>query len=190
MNTHATNTRLLSFAFAAVLAAFAAPTVAQLPESVEVPPGHLPQADVDFILEANTSNITQIAMGHAAESKAANPGIHSLADRIVSSHVKADQALQLLAGQKHVDLPRSTDADDRAELADLHARRRGGDFDAQYVQNVIDDHDRMIAMYEAARSESVDPDIRRYADTMLPALYENRDQAVALVNKQTGNASR
>jgi hypothetical protein len=48
----------------------------------------------------------------------------------------------------------------------------------------------MIEMYEAARNESVDPDIRQYADTMLPALRENRDQAIALFNKQLGVSSR
>ena len=109
---------------------------------------------------------------------------------IVSSHTKADQALRLLAAQKHVDLPARTDIDDHNELADLHARKRGGDFDAQYVRNVIDDHDRMIEMYEAARNESVDPDIRHYADMMLPALRENRDQALAMFNKQLGVSSR
>jgi putative membrane protein len=182
--------RILPFAVAAAFATFVAPDVeAQMPAATEVAPGHLPAADVDFILGANSSNITQIAMGHAADDQGAKPGIHSLANRIVSSHTKADQALRLLASQKNVDLPSRTDIDDHSELADLHARKPGGDFDAAYVKNVIDDHDRMIAMYEAAAHESVDPDIRRYADTMLPALRENRDQALAMFNKQTGVSS-
>jgi putative membrane protein len=183
--------RFLPFAIATAFATLVAePVGAQLPQAMEVAPGHMPRADVDFILFANTSNITQIAMGHAAESKGANPGIRPLAERIVSSHTKADQALQLMASQKHVDLPRSTDIDDHDELANLHSLSRGGDFDSQYIQNVIDDHDRMIEMYETARDESVDPDIRRYADIMLPALRDNRDQAIALVNQQPGNSSR
>ena len=181
------NMRFLPFAVAAAFATFiASPVEAQLPAATEVAPGHLPRADVEFILGANSANITQIAMGHAADSNGTNPGVHSLADRIVSAHMKADQALQMLAAQKHVDLPRQTDIDDHNELADLHARHRGGDFDAQYVRNVIDDHDRMIDRYEEARNASVDPDIRRYADVMLPALREDREQAVALANKQLG----
>ena len=182
--------RFLPFAIATAFATFvASPVQAQLPQASEVAPGHLPRADVEFILGANSANITQIAMGHAADDKGAKPGIHSLANKIVSSHTKADQALRLLAAQKHIDLPARTDIDDHSELADLHARRAGGDFDSQYVQNVIDDHDRMIAMYEEAAHESVDPDIRRYAETMLPALRENREQAVALVVKQPGATS-
>jgi putative membrane protein len=183
--------RFLPFAIATAFATLVAePAIAQLPQSTEVAPGHLPRADVDFILDANTTNITQVAMGHAAESKGANPGIRPLAERIASSHMKANQALHLLAAQKHVDLPRDTDIDDHNELADLHARNRGGDFDSQYLKNVIDDHDRMIEMYEAARNESVDPDIRRYADIMLPALRDNRSQALALVNQQPGAPTR
>lgn len=184
------DTRLLPFAMAAALAALVSgPVDAQLPRDSEVAPGHLPQADVDFLLSANTWNITQVAMGHAADSHGTSPGVHSLADRIVSSHMKADQALQLLASQKHVDLPREADGDDHDEMSDL-LNRRTGDFDAKYVQDVIDDHDRMIDMYEAARNESVDPDIRRYADIMLPALRDDRSQALALVRQQPGHPSR
>jgi putative membrane protein len=181
--------RFLTIIFATMLALTGVAS-AQLPRDTEVAPGHLPQADVDFILNANSANITQIAMGHAAADKAANPGVHSLGDKVSASHRKADEALQLLASQKHVDLPARTDIDDHAELADLHARNRGGDFDSQYIQDVIDDTDRMIEMYQAARNESVDPDIRRYADIMLPALRENRDQAMAMVNKQVGHQTR
>jgi putative membrane protein len=183
------NVRFLTILCAAMFALTGVAS-AQMPRDTEVAPGHLPQADVDFILNANSANITQIAMGHAAADKAANPGVHSLGDKVSASHRKADEALQLLASQKHVDLPARTDIDDHAELADLHARNRGGDFDSQYIQDVIDDTDRMIEMYQAARNESVDPDIRRYADIMLPALRENRDQAMAMVNKQVGHQTR
>src|SRR5690242_7582942 len=77
------NMRFLPFAVAAAFATFIAPDVeAQLPAATEVAPGHLPRADVEFILGANSANITQIAMGHAADDQGAKPGIHSLGNRI------------------------------------------------------------------------------------------------------------
>ena len=175
--------RRLGLALAIVVATSAA---AQMPTAVEVPPGDLALDDVAFIKDANTSNITQMMLGRTAATKGSNPGIHSLADRIVASHHKADDALQLIASRKHVDVARWPTEEDQAEVDDLTARNRGGNFDAQYVRDVIDDHDRMIGLYEAARQSSDDPDIRRYADIMLPALRENRDQALALVAKQPG----
>ena len=88
------NFRFPTILFATMLA-FGGVASAQLPRDTEVAPGHLPQADVDFILNANSANITQIAMGHAAADKAANPGVHSLGDKISASHRKADEALYL-----------------------------------------------------------------------------------------------
>ena len=156
---------------------------AQTPSATEVPAGQLAPSDVEFIQNANSTNVAQVAMAHAAESQAVNPGVRALATKIASSHTKADQALQMLAGQKHVDLPRTANASDNSEIADLHAHKKGGDFDAQYVRNVVSDHDRMIQMYEAARNGSPDADIRRYADIMLPALRDNLQQANALAKR-------
>jgi len=171
----------------ALLALGASSTVsAQMPAATEVPAGQLAQSDVDFLQNANSSNVTQVAMAHTAETGAVKPGVRSLATRIARSHTKADQALRLLASRKHVDLPRTANASDNSEISELHTHKKGGDFDSQYVKNVIADHDRMIQMYEAARDGSTDADIRRYADTMLPALKENRQQANAMVNKQVG----
>jgi putative membrane protein len=172
--------RTLSLAALIALGAPLGTVWAQLPSTTEVPPGQLAQSDVEFLQDANSANIAQIAMAHAAESAAKNPGVRALATRIASSHNKADQALRLMAPRKHVDLPRTANATDNGEIAELHTHKKGGDFDAQYVRDVLADHDRMIRMYEAARNGSMDADIRGYADTMLPALRQNRDQAAAL----------
>jgi len=179
--------KLRSFGFAFLAMILSGAAMAQLPRDTEVPPGALDEADALFIQDANTSNITQIVLGRKAAANATNPGIHSLADRIVSSHVKADQALQMLASRKHVDVPRRPTAEDQGEIDAVSNHRRGGEFDADYMRTIINDHDRMIAMYQEARAQSEDPDIRYYADVMLPALRENREQAIALQNRQLGS---
>ena len=161
-----------------------ATATAQTPAATEVAPGQLAQADVDFIQNANSENVAQVAMGHAAESTAVNPGVRELGTRIASSHTRADQGLRLLAGQKHVELAHTANAADNSQISELHNRKRGADFDAQYVRTVIADHDRLIEMYEAARNASQDADIRGYADTMLPTLHANRDQAVDLAKRK------
>jgi len=176
------NARILLLALLTLGAGFNTVS-AQLPSATEVPAGQLAQSDVDFLQNANSANVAQVAMAHAAESQAVNPGVRALGTRIASSHTRADQALSRIAPRKHVDLPRSANASDNNEIADLHSHKKGGDFDAQYVRNVVADSDRMIQMYEAARNGSADADIRGYADTMLPTLRQNREQAAALLNR-------
>lgn len=170
----------------AMLLATVMPVVAlsQLPSATEVPPGQLAASDVEFLQNANSANVKQIAMGHTAETGAVNSGIISLGTRLASSHRKADQALRLLAERKHVDLPSAANAADNADITELHGHRKGSDFDSAYVSRVAADHDRMIQMYEAARNGSQDADIRGYADKMLPTLQDNQQRIASLIKRQ------
>jgi putative membrane protein len=169
-----------------VLVAIAVPFAAfsQMPAATEVPAGQLAASDVEFLQNANSANVKQVAMAHTAETGAVNSGIISLATRIASSHTRADQALRLLAARKHVDLPSTASSADNADIAELHTHKRGADFDAQYMHYVVADTDRMIAIYEAARNGSHDADIRGYADKMLPTLRENQQRASDLIKRQ------
>jgi len=132
-----------------------------------------------------TRSLAVVTTGETVRREIPLPG--AVLTRVASSHNKAEQGLRLVASRKHVDLPSETNADDHAEIAQLHSLPAGGQFDTQYVNNVIRDGDRMIVLYEAARNESIDPDIRQYADTMLPTLRDNRNQAQALVDQRLGN---
>lgn len=176
----------MRFVALAVLFALAVPFAAfpQLPSATEVPAGQLAASDVEFLQDANSANVKQIAMAHTAETGAVNSGIISLATRIASSHRKADQALRLLASRKHADLPSTANDADNADIAELHTHKRGADFDARYLHYVVADTERMIGIYETARNGSQDADIRGYADKMLPALRENQKRASDLIKRQ------
>jgi putative membrane protein len=168
-------------------AAFAGAATAQLPSATEVPRGEMSRADVDFLTTADAANMDQLMLGKRAQSRAKNPGVHSLANNVVSSFTKADDALRLLAGVKHVDLAHRPSDKGRTESDDLLDRH--GALDAEYVVDVRHDTDDLIAMYEGARDQSSDPDIRRYADTMLGALHDHQRQASDLLARQTGGGA-
>jgi putative membrane protein len=176
-------THLYSVLFAA--ATFASGAIAQLPQTEEMPSGALAGADVDFLQTADAANMDQLMLGKRAASRARNSGVHSLADNVVRSYTKADDALRLLAAAKHVDLahrPSEKGQDDADALLD-----RKGALDREYVVGVTNDTDDLIAMYEDARDHSDDPDIRRYADTMLPALHDHQRQASDILARESDN---
>ena len=165
-----------------VLALAALPVAAQLPKAYEVPPGAMAPADVDFMRTADAANIDQITLGRRASSRAKHPGVRSLADNVATSHGKADDALRLLAGVKHVDLPHHPTERGQAEADELV--RRDVPAERMYVEGVVRDGDDLIALYENASANSQDPDIRKFADTMLPALRDNKRQATDLMARE------
>lgn len=172
--------KMPSLVFALLLVSI--PAAAQLPKATEVPPGAMDQSDVDFMRTADAANIDQMTLGARASGRAKNPGVRSLADNVVQSHKKADDALRLLAGVKHVDLEHRQTERGHDEAGELI--RRDVPAERLYVEGVVRDSADLIALYENARAHSEDPDIRSFADTMLPALRDHKRQAEDLLARE------
>jgi len=158
---------ILPFAFAL---AFAPAAFAQLPKSTEVPAGQMAQSDVDFMHAADAANVDQMTFAARIEGNTIS-NLKSMAKDVGASHRKADIALRLLAANKHVEL--SHEMTPRAQQEADQLIKRDLPTDKMYAENLVRDNQDLIAMYERARNESPDPDIRQYAETMLPALKHN-----------------
>ena len=171
-----------TLALALVPAAFA-----QLPKSTEVPAGEMAVGDVDFIHAADAANVDQMTFAARIEG---NPmsNLKDMAKDVGASHRKADIALRLLAANKHVELTHDMTSRARQEADELI--RRDLPTDKMYAENLVRDNQDLIAMYEHARNESPDPDIRQYADTMLPALQHNERRAEDFLARNGVKANR
>ena len=169
-----------------VFALASMPVGAQLRQATEVPAGAMAQSDIDFMRAADAANIDQLTLAKRAAANAKIPGVRSLAQNVQKSHTKADDALRLLAGAKHVDLSHritergATEADDQVRK-DLPTARL-------YVEGVVRDGNDLIAMYERAVANSADPDVRKFAQTMIPALQDNTRQASDLLKRRNWDA--
>jgi putative membrane protein len=164
----------LGFALAGTL--FATCAVAQLPTATIVAPGQLAQRDVDFLRKADAANVAQLTLGNAAATKAVNPGVHSLANKVVASYKKAITAMNMLAGAKHVDLANKPTPAQHDEIRDL-VDHRGADADHLYVVDVARDSEDLMAFYTDMRDNAEDGDVRAYAAEMLPEMKAHRRYA-------------
>ena len=168
------------YLLAAALSLASISAMAQNREAVEVPPGALDRADVEFLQTADTANIDQLTFGKRVIGRK-RTGVRSLAENVVSSHQKADDALRLLAAAKHVELDHRMSARASNEADDLI--RKDVNADRMYIEDVVRDGNDLIALYQRARENSEDPDIRAFADQMLPALESNTRQAGDLLSR-------
>src|SRR4051794_1448407 len=102
--------------FAVALAFASMSTMGQMREAAEVPAGALAPADVDFLRTVDTANIDQLTFGKRVMGRK-RTGVRSLAENVVSSHEKANDAVRLLAAAKHVELDHrmSARANDEAD---------------------------------------------------------------------------
>lgn len=164
--------------FAIALALASTTSMAQMREAIEVPAGALDQADVDFLRTADTANIDQLTYAQRVDGRSRTQ-VRSLAENLLHSHRKSDNALRLLAAAKHVELDHRMSPRGRDEADELS--RRDVPVDRLFAEDVVRDGRDLIALYERTRDQSRDPDIRKFADDMLPALRSNTRQAEDLL---------
>lgn len=166
-----------------------------------------------FVQEAAISGRKEIKMGEMGRQKAQNAKVRDYAAMIITDHTSANAELKTLANSKNIALADSIlsvskittsgsiypDSTMRADSTmrnsattrntgsehDLLLQAIGADFDAKYIQMMIDDHDKAIALFEKG-AKVADPAIKAFAAKQLPTLRKHLNEAVRL-SKTTGN---
>lgn len=153
-----------------------------------------------FVQEAANSGRKEVKMGEMGRQKAQNAKVKDYAAMIVTDHAAANAELKTLATSKNISLPdsimplipktgdstmRDTTMRNTGHHHDMLMQASGADFDAQYIQMMVDDHDKAIALFEKG-AKVTDPDIKAFAAKHLPTLRRHLNEAVKL-SKDYGN---
>ncbi|MGE0859463.1 MAG: DUF4142 domain-containing protein [Gammaproteobacteria bacterium] len=135
--------------------------------------------DVEFIEHAAVGGMLEVELGRLAAKRAANADVRAFAQRMVEEHGKANAELTKLARDKGVTLPTELKQDARDMRAKLDATKPE-DFDEEYMEMMVDDHEKDVKMFEEQAKDAEDVDLRAFAERCLPTLRSHRDAAKAL----------
>ena len=116
--------------------------------------------DKVFFISAAQKNSAEVVLSRTAVEQATNANVQNLANHLLADHNNFDHDLQDLALRKGVALP-----------AEATAAPPNVDVDHVFVQQVIRDHERMIADFSGATIS--DPDLRAWASKALPVLRDH-----------------
>ena len=89
-----------------------------------------------------------------------------------TDHGIASQELRGLAIAKGLALPTSVD-EAHKELGDRLATMSGSQFDREYMNAMVADHEQAVADFDKASREAQDADVKRWATSKLPILREH-----------------
>lgn len=147
----------------------------------------LSKFDREFVKEAAQLGQAEVALAQSAQQKAGNDETKRLANELVSSHNDANQQLSKLAANKGIEIPNQPTTADRNRIQDIE-KSQGDRFDKEFQQQMIKDHRRSISLYQKAAKSASDPDIRSWAQKMVPVL----EQHLAMIERPTavGEAPR
>ncbi len=148
----------------------ATPAAPERGKAAEV--GKLDHHDQEFLRKAAGINLVEIELGKAAEKSSTDPKVKKFAASIVRDHSEANQKLARLAASKGYALPDKISSWDRHSLNQLE-KEQGEQFNRSFLSFNIKGHEKALDLYEKAATHAQDPDIKAYAEKVLPRLKEH-----------------
>lgn len=148
----------------------------------------LSKADATFVKKAASGGMAEVELGRLASEKASSSDVKQFGQRMVSDHSKANDQLKQVAAEKHVTLPQSISAKDKAVKTKLEALS-GDQFDRAYMEDMVKDHKQDVAEFQKASKSAQDPEIKDFASQTLPTLQDHLKEAQRIAPTQKADAT-
>jgi len=138
--------------------------------------------DDTFLVKAQKAEITQTTLSQLAMEHSQSRDVRAYALQVITNYRQALVDLTDLMKAKNI---ARTFADEEIQLEAtnrLHGLS-GSAFDREYVSLMTAEQQAAVAMFRSVAETGSDPDVRNYAQTVLPSLRKDFDTAAALEKK-------
>jgi len=154
----------------------------------EVAPQSGQPGDSTFVTATGQANFAEVDAGRLAVKKTSNSEVKRFAQHMIDDHTQANAELSDLAHKKGFEMPTQADEAHQKDAARL-AGMNGSDFDRSYMMMMVNDHQKVVSMFEKYSTEGSDPDVRAFARKMLPTLQDHLKMARELSGKVAGSSN-
>jgi putative membrane protein len=133
-------------------------------------------ADQTFAKQAVVDGLVEVQLGQLAVEHAASPDVKQFGRRMVDDHGKANRELMALAEQKGIKVPTALDRKHQ-QVAGRLAKLHGTAFDRAYMRQMVQDHEADVKRFRTEAQQGKDPELKRFAATILYTLEEHLKMA-------------
>ena len=135
----------------------------------------------DFVTQASSGNMFEIAAGNLALHNTTNTDIQAFGNHMITDHGAAATEMATLASHKGWAIPTAMLQKDQANLSTLSSLN-GTAFDQQFAAMMVTSHQQTIDLFKRAAAEHgvPDADLRSFASGKLPTLNAHLQEAEQL----------
>jgi putative membrane protein len=143
----------------------------------------LSTSDTTFINTAATAGSEEVTFGQLAQTKATTAAIRGFAAQMVKDHSAANQRLGSLATAKQITPPAGMDRMHSDAFQALNSAK-GRAFDKAYMDGQVQDHMQVVQLFKDEAQNGTDPDVKAFAQQLLPTLEHHLEMAQRLDPKR------
>jgi putative membrane protein len=140
------------------------------------------EQDSDWLVNAHTSNLAEIAAGQAAQQSATSDRVRQLGQMFIEMHTQLDTELTAVAEELGVELPAEPTAEQQAQLAQV-AANTGEAFDSAWIAQQIGSHQRSQAAGQEELEEGSDERVLTLARNAAPVIAQHLEELRAAANE-------
>jgi predicted outer membrane protein len=144
----------------------------------------LKRGDREFLEKAAKTSMSEVAISRVAAARTSNPDVRRFAQMIVTDHDGVMEQLSSLARARGVSLPAKDPHPDKWE------KRDAKNFDKAYLEQMVDDHESVVKLFEKHAKEGEDADVVAFARQHLPKLQQHLQHAIDLKRVLTDKRER
>lgn len=133
--------------------------------------------DRRFVTKAADSGMSEVQLAQLAAQKATNPEVKSFAQKLVDDHSKVNSELMSIASTKNVKIDKDDGKDRAYKRLD---GKSGSDFDQEFVEHMIDEHEKDVKLFEKAANDAKDSEVRAFAAKHVDHLRQHLQTAQGL----------
>ena len=126
----------------------------------------LTDKDKSFMKEAAQGGMMEVDMGKMAQQKGKSADVKKIGGTMVADHTKANNELMGIAKKKGVDLSK--------EKAKSHSIG-DANFDKEYINMMVDDHQKDLAAFQAEAKNGSDADVKAFASKTSAVIKKHLD---------------
>lgn len=124
----------------------------------------LDDKDKEFMMEAAKGGMMEVHMGQMAEKQGQSADVKKIGKTMATDHTNANNQLMAIASKKGVKLDSKMEKMEKME---------GSNFDQEYLDAMVKDHEKDIAAFEREAKSGMDPDVKAFASKTLPTLKKH-----------------
>jgi len=137
-----------------------------------------PEVDTNFVVKAFSGGVAEVKLSEYAAKHAADDKVRDFADKLAKEH----KALNTTLGENAKRLKIAVVAGLERETKDKYdrlAKLKDKELDVEYLQCMIDDHEKAVKVFEQESKSGSDSDLKTVATNNLPTIKEHLKEARA-----------
>jgi putative membrane protein len=142
-------------------------------------------AEQEFMIKATLANLSEVDMARIAMQKTQNSDVKDFANMIESDHTSALEDLADLMQKNGMSPSNVLSPEAKADIEKL-AALSGAEMDRELINTMVADHQKAIGMFRDQVSIAQNPDVRKFAEDLLPKLEMHLEKAQKLQSKLFG----